>query len=324
MEKSISGGRNVNQTIRTLLIFIGAVIVGAALLLGGIWIGRSSWGMAGLWPGAMMGWNAAPFTTGTGGSQLNAPMGPGMMGTYGQTDPGRPWYGHSAMGPGAMSSGMMGYGMMGSGMMSSGMMGCFGTSGLLAVDPLSPEDARQAVEDYLDGLDNPDFSLGEIMVFENHAYAQIVEDSTGIGAMEVLVDPVTKAVYPEGGPNMMWNLKYSAMSDHGMAGPRPGGMMGGYGQGPRGMLGAQPSTEISAEMPVSPAQAVTLAQEYLGTYLPGTEADDHADPFYGYYTLHVLRDGEVVGMLSVNGFNRQVFPHTWHGDFLEMAESDHD
>ncbi|MBI1882356.1 MAG: peptidase M4, partial [Chloroflexi bacterium] len=28
----------------------------------------------------------------------------------------------------------------------------------------------------------------------------------------------------------------------------------------------------------------------------------------------------VIGMLSVNGFSQQVFPHTWHGKLLEMSE----
>ena len=53
--------------------------------------------------------------------------------------------------------------------------------------------------------------------------------------------------------------------------------------------------------------------------LPILTADEHADPFYGYYTLHVNRDGQTVGMLSVNGYTGQVFPHTWHGKLLEMS-----
>ena len=38
------------------------------------------------------------------------------------------------------------------------------------------------------------------------------------------------------------------------------------------------------------------------------------------YTLDILRDGQTVGMLSVNGYTRQVFLHTWHGDLLDVAE----
>ena len=99
-----------------------------------------------------------------------------------------------------------------------------------------------------------------------------------------------------------------------MMGGSPG-MMGSYGNLPN-----QPG-ENSTELPVTPGEAAESAQQYLDTYLPGTQADDHADPFYGYYTLHILRDGEVIGMLSVNGYTRQVFLHTWHGDFIEMSEA---
>jgi len=132
----------------------------------------------------------------------------------------------------------------------------------------------------------------------------------------VLVDPVSGNVYPEHGPNMMWNLKYSPMAGFGMM----GGMMGQYGGRFSGFgLGR---LDPSAEMPVTAPEAIETAQDYLERYLPGTVADEHADPFYGYYTLHILRDGETVGMLSVNGYSAQVFLHSWHGDFVEMTEEE--
>jgi hypothetical protein len=65
---------------------------------------------------------------------------------------------------------------------------------------------------------------------------------------------------------------------------------------------------------------VQTAQRYLDAYLPGTQAGKEADPFYGYYTIHILRDGKTAGMLSVNGYTRQVFIHFWHGEFVDMAE----
>ena len=103
------------------------------------------------------------------------------------------------------------------------------------------------------------------------------------------------------GPNMMWNLKYGRMR---------GGMMGG------GYAGS------GVDMPVSGEEAVRIANEYLQVNESDLTADDHTDPFYGYYTIHTLKDGDVYGMLSVNGYDGQVFLHTWHGDFIEM--SDHD
>jgi hypothetical protein len=40
----------------------------------------------------------------------------------------------------------------------------------------------------------------------------------------------------------------------------------------------------------------------------------------GYYTLDVInRDDQPMGMHSVNGYTRIVWPHTWHGKLLAMG-----
>jgi len=108
--------------------------------------------------------------------------------------------------------GMMGnrHDMMGSGMMNGGMIGGFG--GLVNVDPLTLEQAETAVSDYLAAINDDNLVLGEIMIFDNHAYAQVLNAETGLGAFEVLVDPVTGSVFPEPGPNMMWNTEYGMMN----------------------------------------------------------------------------------------------------------------
>lgn len=84
--------------------------------------------------------------------------------------------------------------------------------------------------------------------------------------------------------------------------------MGNYGGG-----------SSTADMPVTPEQAETLAQQYLDTNLPGLSVAE-ADKFYGYYTLHTLKNGQVEGMLSVNGYDGAVWYHSWHGPFLSMKE----
>jgi len=303
----------MSKTLRISLIVIGVLVVSAALLWAGILIGRSAWSMTGFWPGGMMGFQQgyAPVT-----NAARVPygmMGGGMMGGY--NSPG--WQKNSQFGYGMMGNSMMGSGMM-LGHRGAGMMGGYTQGGLSDVEPLSIEQAQQALEAYLNRLNNPDLEIKEVMIFENHAYAEIVEKSTGIGAMEVLVDPVTLAVYPEHGPNMMWNLKYGMMSGNGNYGMMGGGMMGnGHMGGWQRNYGEIP--DVSTEMSLSPEQAVEAAQEYLDSNYPGKQANEHADVFYGYYTLHILQDGEVVGMLSVNGYSGQVFPHTWHGDFVEMS-----
>jgi hypothetical protein len=263
----------MNLTLRSILIGTVIVVVGLALFLGGVAYGRL--GMIGYGPGWMM----------SGG-------GPNTVNQTGY--------------------GMMGSGMMGGGMMGGGMMGGSGSASLYGVKPLSIQEAQKAIESYLSGLSNDDLDLCEVMIFDNQAYAIVVEKSTGVGAFEVLVDPVTRAVYPEPGPNMMWNLKYGMMTGYAGAG---GGMMGG------GMMGGARVPNLTAEMPVSEEGALKSAQQYLDASLPGVKVEDEADAFYGYYTIDIQRDGKIVGMLSVNGYNSQVFLHTWHGDFIEMSSN---
>ena len=279
-------------------------ITGVALILAALALGTLG---PYVLPNAFRGMTSSG-TLGPGMMSGNGAVGPGMMNGGGMMG------GNGMMGGGMMGSVMMnGNGMMG-GMMNGGMMSGLSSNTLAGITPLPLADARVAVETYLAGLGNSDLALGEVMIFDNHAYAQVIEKSTGIGAFEVLVDPVTRAVTPEHGPNMMWNRKYSPMSGFGGFGMM--GMLGGA-QGQGGMLGAAP--DVSAAMPVSAEEAVKTAQRYLEIYLAGAQAATTADTFYGYYTIDILRDGQPVGMLSVNGVTREVFPHAWHGDFVEMT-----
>lgn len=239
-------------------------------------------------PGGMMG--------GSGGMM----GGPGWMrgNTQGLT-------GTNSFGPGGM---MGGFGMMGHRMMLNPNSPFY-----TAATPLTLEETTTILNTYLASLNDSNLMVKDIMIFDNHAYAQIVEKDTGIGVMEVLVDPTTKAVFPEMGPNMMWNQKYGMMSGFGRYGM--GMMMGRFG------FGSPNTPNTSTEMPIAPEKAVEAAQTYLNTYFSTANltADEHADPFYGYYTLHVNQDGQTAGMLSVNGYTGQVFPHTWHGKFIEMS-----
>lgn len=189
------------------------------------------------------------------------------------------------------------------GMAGNGMLGWFRSDNDPDVEPISMETAKQAIEDYLKELNNPDLELKEIMIFDNNGYALIAEKSTGIGAMELLIDPATLSVFPEYGPNMIWNLKYGHMSGNGMMGNR-----NDYSQ------------SSSASMTVTSEMAMQVAQDYLDKEFPGYQTAEEANPFYGYYTIDILKDGKPTGMLSVNGFNQRVFFHTWHGTFIEMFE----
>jgi hypothetical protein len=267
----------MNNIVKIVFALVGVLVIGFGLVFSGFVLGRSGW-----------------FPQ-TGQTNVYGIPGYGMMG------PRRNF-----------SSGTCGYGIAGRASMMGGS--AFGTRE--SADPLTISEAEGAVLDYIDGLQNDDLTIGEIMIFDNHAYAEIVETSTGIGAMEVLVDPVTLDVFPEYGPNMMWNQAYGMMGGSGDFGP--GGMMSGYGN--IGMSEGNLSAADAKNMTVSSDEAVELAQQFLDRNVPGAQADEHTDPFYGYYTIHVLRDGEVIDMLSVNGYSGDVFLHTWHGSFIEMSK----
>jgi len=166
--------------------------------------------------------------------------------------------------------------------------------------PITIDQAADAVKGYLSAYYGERLTLAEVMDFAWNYYAEVEEKDTGIHAMELLIDKYTGRISPEMGPNMMWNTKYSPM----------GGMMGSY-------RGGTPT----ADMPVNAEQAKTLAQQYLDVNLPGLTTAE-ADTFYGYYTLHILQNGQIEGMLSVNGYTGAVWYHSWHGPFLGMKEYD--
>jgi len=167
--------------------------------------------------------------------------------------------------------------------------------------PLTLDQAVEAARRSLVAYGNPDLQMTEVMAFTNNFYVEVEEKSTGIHAFELLVDRYTGAAYPEPGPNMMWNTQYGHM----------GSMMGGgWGQAPD-------TISVTSE------QARDLAQKWLDEYLPGTAAAEQADAFYGYYTIHVLKDGQVFGMLSVNGYTGETagqYPKSvWKILFLILA-----
>ncbi|MFE0385758.1 hypothetical protein ACFW1F_17005 [Streptomyces bungoensis] len=132
--------------------------------------------------------------------------------------------------------------------------------------------------------------VGEVMQFSNGYYAELLARD-GSRATEVLIDPGTGAVQLEFGPAMMWNTAYGMMP----ARSRPG------------------------TAAIGSAQAVRLADRWLSGHRPGLHAAE-PERFPGYYTLHTLRDGHVVGMLSVEETTGTVWYHTWHGRFLRMQE----
>ncbi len=286
----------MNKTLTIVLIVIGVFVLAAGLFAFGFIYGRNVFG------------SAAPLAA----SAWNYSYGPGMMDRRGDYGPGM--MGRGNFGPGMMDRGGYGPGGMMGGYGPNGMMGGYGNAnGYANVAPLTVDQAKSAADKYLANLNNSDLKVAEIMIFDNNAYVAVEEASTGIGAFELLVDPVTQVAYPEHGPNMMWNQKYGGLNHQYMMGGYGGGMMRGYDWN-----GTVPG-QASGQMTVTADQAVAAAQKYLDAELSGATAATDPMQFYGYYTLDYTRDGKVAGMLSVNGYTGQVFLHTWHGTFVEES-----
>jgi hypothetical protein len=277
----------MNKTLSTTLIVIAVLA-----LAGGVFFAGSMYARANAYGPEMM-----------SGYNNNTTYGPGMT-----------------LAPGASAgvNGNGGYGMMDSGRggysMGPSMMGGNGwNNGTSAnVTPLTVDQAKAAAEKYIQTLNIQGLETGEVMIFDNNAYVIVKESETGFGAFELIVDPSSQVAYPEYGPNMMWNLKYDGLNHNGMMGGQ--GMMSGWD------YQAIPSTIVSAEMTVAPEQAIEYAQKYLDVNYAGATAAADPMQFYGYYTLDFEKDGKIIGMLSVNGYNGQIFLHTWHGSFIEEAE----
>jgi hypothetical protein len=198
---------------------------------------------------------------------------------------------------------------------SAGMMG---KRPLTGSGQISLDEAVAQFQNYVTATGNKDLALMEVMEFENNFYAIVYEKSTGIGAFELLIDKTggngfgmggmmgrQGIVHPEPGPNMMWNTKYEMMGMGGMMGSR------------RGIISVNPSA--SASMRITAEQAKADAAAYVNQYISGATLEDPMQ-FYGYYTIHILKDGKVYGMLSVNGYTGGVWYHSWHGYFIQEKD----
>ncbi len=285
----------MNKTLSTTLIVIAVLaLAGVIFFAGNMYARTNAFG-----PSMMFGWSNSN-TYGPSGMMGNG-RGPSMMGGYGRNN------GNTTYGP----DGMMGNG--------GNMMNGYANNNT-NLTPLTVDQAKAAAEKYLANLNNLDLQIAEVMIFDNNAYVVIKETSTGNGAFELLVDPTSQIAYPEHGPNMMWNLKYSGFNHQNMMSGNGYGMMGGQGMMGGWNYQTAPSVDVSATMTVTPEQAITYAQQYLDANISGATAATDPIQFYGYYTLDFEKDGKVAGMLSVNGYSGQVFLHTWHGSFIEETE----
>ncbi len=151
--------------------------------------------------------------------------------------------------------------------------------------------ALKAAQDYT-AEQGKNLRVAEIMEFSENFYAVVVETDSGKGAFELLIHPVSGRVTLEIGPNLIWNTKYGHMS----------------------------VDEPSVANSLSIEQAAKRAQNALNKRLSNAEISADGIDFYSYYTFEYEIDGQIAGMLSVNGENGRVWFHNWLGDFIGEME----
>jgi hypothetical protein len=272
-------------TIATLAVVASALLLSTAAAMGPFGYNQYAgyggmMGRGGMMGGYGYGYNSPPYVTNT---------------TAPQTQYYQPVYPY-------MFGGMMGRITNGfAGMMNGfrGMMGHgYGTPYITNGQTINITTASTIAQNYVASIGNPDLVVKQVEEYQANYYVQVNEKSTGNGAFELLINKYTGSIYPEMGPNMMWNNKYGMM--------RSGALSGIYGT---------PTTTMT----VTTIQATTDAQQYLTPYLPGTTTGD-ITTFYGYYTIEVLNGTTPYGMLSINGYSGQVWFHTWHGAFMQELD----
>lgn len=288
----------MNHILKTSLIVVVVLVIAGGLFFAGSLFSRFTSQRMGF-DGQGMGRNGnMPMQQNGPDNQGNQPDGRG--GGMGQRQPGNlPGQGGGRMGgqQGQNSGPGMRGGMDG---MGPGDMGPNGNQANLT--PVTSEEATKAAQDYIASLKIAGLEVGEVLLVSPHAYVTVKETATGNGAFELMVDPRNKQAHPAMGPATMWNLKYGGVLQTSMVG-RKGQQNLTVTATPAPV--ATPA-DVSADMPLSAADAIKAAQTFLDTNYAGATAASTALKFYGYYSIDFSKDGKVVGRLSVNGFNGQV------------------
>ena len=71
-----------------------------------------------------------------------------------------------------------------------------------------------------------------------------------------------------------------------------------------------PDTSVG-EMVLTESEARNIAQEAVQTLDATLKLDDETAIFYGFYEFHLVREGELIGELDVNGYTGQVWYKDW-------------
>lgn len=167
------------------------------------------------------------------------------------------------------------------------------------------DQVEEMVKDYLRDLNDSNIQVEEIIEFANDFYVRFSEKDTGINAFAALVNPYTGRMYAGHHADKYWNTKYKGESYR-------------VSRSEREVIDWP-----SGPMTITEEQAWSSAQRsILGTgsgSIPDGELGS-VESFYGYYTISILRQGNVVGLVNVNGYTGAVCYEACHGSLIDRVE----
>jgi len=167
------------------------------------------------------------------------------------------------------------------------------------------KDLNQNVENFVKAI-NMNYEIDVILTFTNSDYYYSIKDSeSGKGVLELQINPLTGVIYPEFGPNMMWNTNFN-ISDMNSR---------------NGMNNLTFRDDFKNNDIISLEESIILARKYFENLDMIYDVDQEGLEFSGYYTLYVKDNNKTIGLLSVNYYTGDIWYHAWHGDVKELINN---
>lgn len=170
----------------------------------------------------------------------------------------------------------------------SGGIGPWGNDFEVTGERITMEQALELAEEYT-AARGDSLSIARVYEFDKVFYAVVVETDTGIGAFQLIIQPVSGNVRLETGPCAVWNSVY----------------------GRRSKQDSEPEANA-----LTMEEAAAQAQQALDDKGEDVTINPDGIAFYGYYTFEYSVDGKVTGLVSVNAEDGDYWFHEWLGEFI--------
>ncbi len=168
---------------------------------------------------------------------------------------------------------------------------------------LTMDEVEDRVRQYLRDLNDPNLEVKEIIEFTARFYVIFSEKDTEINAFVGMIDPYTGRMYSGHHPDRWWNTKY----------------VGSSYKVARGAT--TPLDWPSGPMTITEEQAWNMAQSSIDELEgEGVAQAGVVETFYGYYTIPILLQGDLVYLVTINGYTGGICYEACHGRVIDRVE----